>query len=88
MATIWGLVLGLLALVVARLALSSFPEPIEALVGAIDLSTTVIGYISLAAGLAAAIQKAIGAGGIAELTTETAAGPAVFALAGAILLIS
>ena len=82
-----GLVTGALALFVANWALTNVAGPVESLTAAIELSTTVIGYISLAAGLGAVTVKAAGARAITALTTQDVAGPAVFALAGAILLI-
>ena len=82
-----GIIVGALALFIANWALANLEPQVETLTAAIDLSTTVIGYISLAAGLGSAMVKATTVGSLTDLSTQDVAGPAVFALAGAILLI-
>lgn len=83
-----GLLIGALALFVANLALGSWPDEVKTVTAAIELSTTIIGYVSLAVGLGAATKKAVDKGGVSALAIQEAAGPAVFAIAGAILLIA
>lgn len=81
-----GLLIGIVALFLANLALGSAKTSVDVLTAAIDLSSKVIGYLSLAVGLGSAIARAFSAGGIGLLTPHNAIGPALFAVTGALLV--
>jgi uncharacterized membrane protein len=84
---VYGLVVGALALFVANWALTNLADTVAAFTAAVDLTKTVIGFVTLAAGLGtlsiAAAQKT---GGIAALTVQEVSGGGSLAVVGAILL--
>jgi hypothetical protein len=80
-----GLAIGVLALFVANLALTNFPQQIETLLAAIDLTGTIIGFITLATGLGGLLVVA-NANGLNNVSTTQAAAPGILAISGALLL--
>lgn len=81
-----GLVIGALALFLANLALSNMPGQVETLTAAVDLTSTVVGFITLAVGLGA-ISITAAQEGISAVSTTQAAAPGILAVTGALLLV-
>ncbi len=84
-----GLVIGALALFVANWALANIKPQVDTLTAAIDLTSTVIGFLSVAIGLGAiTFTAATTENGLDGMGTAKVAAPGVLAVTGALLLVA